>query len=317
MKNNIIQRSKSLFIVLAGVTIIAFLLGLISPGDPAELSLSRSGNYAPTPEQVESRREDMGLNKPVHIQYLNWVKNIAKGDLGRSYSSNEEISEMITRKLPITFKLAIYSISITTILGIGLGIVAAIFRDSYIDSIIKFITNNMLSLPSFWVGLLFILIFSEILGILPTSGNGGWKHMIMPALALSLPTIATITRLMRSAMIQEFGKQYYIAHKAKGISKYSLYIKNIFPNAILPVLTLLGNFMGSILGGSAVIETIFALPGLGSYAIESIYLKDFPYLQAYVLITGFVFVAVTTLVDILSRYINPKIRIGDDRYEDQ
>ncbi len=311
MKKYIIERIKSLFIVLAGITIIAFLLGLISPGDPAELSLSRSGNFNPTPEQIEERREDLGLNKPVYLQYLNWVKGVIRGDLGKSYSNNEPISEMIKRKLPVTFKLATYSIAITSLLGISLGIISAIYKDTVIDILIKFMTNIMLSLPSFWLGLLFILVFSEIMGLLPTSGNGGWRYMIMPAFSLSLITIATTTRVMRSTMIQEMGKQYYLAHKAKGISKYTLYIRNILPNSILPVLTLLANFMGSILGGSAVIETIFALPGLGSYAIESIYLKDFPYLQSYVLITGFIFVLVTTIIDIISIIINPKIRIGD------
>ncbi|NLL81239.1 MAG: ABC transporter permease [Tissierellia bacterium] len=315
MKKYIIERMKSLFIVLVGITIITFLLGLITPGDPAELSLSRGGNYSPTSEQIEQRREEMGLNKPVYIQYLDWIKGVLKGDFGESYSSNESVSEMIRRKLPITVKLALYSIGITSFLGISLGIISAIYKDTLIDGSINLMNNIMLSLPNFWLALLFILFFSEILGWLPTSGNGGWKHMLMPAFSLSLVTIATTARVMRSSMIQEFGKQYYLALKSKGISKFNLYIRNILPNSILPILTLLANFMGSILGGSAVIETIFALPGIGSYAIESIYLKDFPYLQAYVLITGFVFVLVTTLIDIVSIIIDPKIRIGADSYE--
>lgn len=315
MKKYIIERVKSLFIVLVGITIITFFLGLITPGDPAELSLSRGGNFSPTPEQIEQRREEMGLNKPVYLQYLDWLKGVLKGDFGESYSSNEPVAEMIERKLPITVKLAVYSIGITSFLGISLGIISAIYKDTLIDGSINFINNIMLSLPNFWLALLFILLFSEILGWLPTSGDGGWRHMIMPAFALSLVTIATTARVMRSSMIQEFGKQYYLALKSKGISKFNLYIKNILPNSILPILTLLANFMGSILGGSAVIETIFALPGIGSYAIESIYLKDFPYLQAYVLITGFVFVLITSLIDILSIIIDPKIRIGADKDE--
>lgn len=310
MKSHIIERIRSLFIVLIGITIIAFLLGTISPGDPAELSLSGDGNYSPTPEQIEERSQEMGLDKPVYMQYLNWAKQVIQGDLGRSYSSDEPVISMIQRKLPVTFKLSIYSISITSIIGISLGIISAIFKDTFLDGLINFITNIMLSLPNFWLALLFILLFSEILGVLPTSGNGGWQHMIMPSLSLSLVTIATTSRIMRSSMIQEFGKQYYLANKSKGISKMTLYIRNILPNSIFPVLTLLANFMGSILGGSAVVETIFALPGLGSYAVESIYLKDFPYLQAYVLITGFIFVTVTTIVDILVIIIDPKIRIG-------
>lgn len=312
MKSYIIERTKSLFIVLVGITMIAFLLGTISPGDPAELSLSRSGNYSPTPEQIEAKRLEMGLDKPVHIQYFNWAKQVIRGDLGRSYSSNEPIISMFQRKLPVTFKLSMYSISITSIIGISIGVISAIYKDTFLDGIINFITNIMLSLPNFWLALLFILLFSEILGILPTSGNGGVKNMIMPSFSLSLVTIGTTSRVMRSSMIKEFGKPYYLANKSKGISKMTLCIRNVLPNSILPVITLLANFMGSILGGSAVIETIFALPGIGSYAVESIYLKDFPYLQAYVLITGFIFVTITTLIDVIVIMIDPKIRIGAD-----
>lgn len=310
MKSYIIERTKSLFIVLVGITMIAFLLGTISPGDPAELSLSRSGNYSPTPEQIEARRQEMGLDKPIYIQYLNWAKQAVKGDLGRSYSTNEPVISMIQRRLPVTFKLSIYSILITSVIGISIGVVAAICKDTILDGLINFIANIMLSLPNFWLALLFILLFAEILGILPTSGNGGWKHMLMPSFSLSLVTIATTSRVMRSSMLQELGKQYYLAHKSKGISGLTLYIRNILPNSILPVITLLANFMGSILGGSAVIETIFALPGIGSYAVQSVSLKDFPYLQAYVLITGFIFVTITTLIDLIVIMIDPKIRLG-------
>lgn len=316
MKNYIIERLISLFIVLAGITLIAFILGIISPGDPAELSLSRSGNYTPTPEQIEMRREEMGLNKPIHRQYLDWLGQVLKGDLGKSYANNEDIKDIIARRLPITFKLAIYSISFTIVIGISLGVLSAIFKDKWIDNLLKFISNIMLSLPTFWLALLFILFFSEILNILPTSGDGGIKHMIMPALSISFVTIATTIRLMRSSMIQEFGKQYFLAIKSKGVSSFTLFIRNIFPNSILPVITVLANFFGSILGGSAVIETIFALPGIGSYAIESIHLKDLAYLQAYVLITGSIFVLITSLVDILGMLINPQIRIGGVSDED-
>lgn len=310
MNAYIIERIKSLFTVLIGITIIAFLLGTISPGDPAELSLSKRGNYSPTPEQIEARRQEMGLDKPIYIQYLNWAKQAVKGDLGRSYSTNEPVISMIQRRLPVTFKLSIYSILITSVIGISIGVVAAICKDTILDGLINFITNIMLSLPNFWLALLFILLFAEILGILPTSGNGGWKHMLMPSFSLSLVTIATTSRVMRSSMLQELGKQYYLAHKSKGISGLTLYIRNILPNSILPVITLLANFMGSILGGSAVIETIFALPGIGSYAVQSVSLKDFPYLQAYVLITGFIFVTITTLIDLIVIMIDPKIRLG-------
>lgn len=314
MKEYIIEKVKSIFIVLVGISLLSFLLGVVSPGDPAELSLSKYG-YSPTPQEIEVRRVEMGLDKPIHIQYINWVKNVLKGDFGKSFSTKENVTDMIIRKAPVTFKLAIYSIVITSVFGISLGVIAGINKNKPIDNLIKLITNILFSLPTFWLALLFILVFSEKLGILPTSGDGGFKYMIMPAVSLSLITMSTTAMVMRSSMIQEFGKHYYTFAKAKGISKYDLYIKNVLPNAILPVLTILGNFFGSILGGSAVVETIFALSGIGSYAVESVFLKDFPYLQAYVLLTGLAFVLVTSLVDILIILINPKIRLKGDIYE--
>lgn len=168
----------------------------------------------------------------------------------------------------------------------------------------------MLSIPNFWLAILMVLLLAEILRWLPTSGTGGIRYMLMPATVLSCATTAIAARLTRSALLGEFGKQYFLAANAKGISKYRLIVRNALPNAIVPVITLLGNYFGGILGGSVVVETIFALPGVGSYAINAIAMRDYPALQGYVLLTGFLFVAVTLVVDLISLALNPRIRLG-------
>ncbi|WP_032123027.1 ABC transporter permease [Clostridium amazonitimonense] len=310
MYRYILKKVASLIPVLIGISLIAFILGVISPGDPAEMALSQGGMSQPTAEQIESLREEMGLNDPLPVQYLSWMKNALRGDLGVSYVSNEPVGKELRRRLPVTLKLSLYAMAITCSFGILLGIGSAVWRDKLLDNCIKVITNVMLSFPGFWLGILMILLFAETLNWLPTSGTGGVKHMMMPAAVLSCATTATVARLTRSALLAEFGKQYFIAANGKGISKYRLIIRNALPNAIIPVVTLLGNYLGGILGGSVVIETIFALPGVGSYAINAISGRDYPALQGYVLLTGFLYVGISLVVDMINIALNPRIRIG-------
>ncbi len=313
MSRYIRQRIASLIPVLFGITLLAFALGVISPGDPAEIALSRGGMSEPTQEQIMVMREKMGLNEPLPVQYLHWATNALRGDLGISYSTQEPVGEELGRRLPITLQLAGYAVVLACTGGILMGILAAMYKDRGLDHSLMGLTNVMLSFPGFWLALLLILLFAEILGWLPTSGVGGVRHMLMPAAALSCATTATVARLTRSALLGEFGKQYFLAANARGISKYRLIVRNALPNGILPVITLLGNYIGGILGGSVVVETIFALPGVGSYAIEAIYARDYPALQGYVLLTGVLFVTITLMVDLVSLALNPKIRLGGKR----
>lgn len=310
MRSYLSQKALSLVPVLFGITLLAFILGLLSPGDPAEIALNQGGMYAPSEEQIMEMRERMGLLEPLPVQYISWVKNLFQGDLGTSYSSQEAISDELLRRIPVTVKLAFYAMIIACLGGILLGLLAAMHKDRFLDNLIMSFTNILLSFPGFWLALLLILLFSEVLGILPTSGFGGPRHMIMPSLVLSYATTATTARLTRSALIAEFGKHYFLAATARGLSKNQLLVRHALPNAILPVITLLGNYIGGILGGSVIVETIFALPGLGSYAIDAVYARDYPAIQAYVLVTGFIFVGITLLVDLASLLLNPKIRLG-------
>ena len=309
MKQYLIQKLISLLPVLFGISLLAFVLGILTPGNPAELALSQGG-YEPTPEQIAEMEEQMGLDAPYPVQYLRWVGRVLSGDLGTSYSSRNPVGEELMRRLPVTLKLAACSILLTVVFGIALGCTAAAWQGRLPDRVIQALINVQLSFPAFWLALLMILFFAETLGWLPTSGTGGPRYMVMPSLVLSSASMATAARLTRSALLEEFGKQYCTAAMARGIGRWRLVVRNALPNAVVPVIAMLGNSLGGMLGGSIIIESIFARPGIGSYALAAVTNRDYPALQGYVLLTGFIYVLITLLVDTLSMLLNPKVRLG-------
>lgn len=304
------KRLMTVVPVLIGISIIAFLLGLMTPGDPAVMALSRDGVSLTTPQMIQEKRQELGLDKPFAVQYLNWAARALHGDLGTSYSDNTPIGGQLLYRLPVTLTLAGYTMALVCIFGILFGMCSAAFVHKGPDILLQFLTNLMMAFPSFWLAIILIIVFGENLKLLPTNGLGGIRHMILPAVTLSCATIAMSGRLMRSSMLEEFGKQYMLAADAKGITRLRVLFFHGFPNAVLPVITLLGNYLGGILGGSAIIESIFSLPGIGSYALEAIHARDYPVIQGYVLFTGVVYVLVSLLIDLFCAYLNPRIRLG-------
>lgn len=306
-----IYRLTITFPVLLGISMLAFILGILSPGDPAEFALNQNGLEEPTEEQILAMRSELGLDKPAYVRFSGWLLQVFHGDLGTSYITGRDIWDELFLRLPTTVELACFALVIASIFGISLGVLCAVYKDSLFDRIILFLTNIMLSVPSFWLSLIMLLVFSELLKVLPTSGSDSWKHFLMPAFAVSFSTIATLCRFTRSAVLKEFGEQYFVIAKARGLSKNKLLFQYALPNAILPVIALLGNYWAGILGGSVIAESIFAIPGISSMALEAIRYRDYPVLQAYVLVTGWILVLVTLGVDLLMAYFNPKIKVGE------
>lgn len=297
--------------VLVGISMLAFILGLLSPGDPAEFVLSQNGLTVPTEAELAAMREELGLNVPAYTRYWNWLIGLLHGDLGESYVTGRSITKEIMLRLPLTMKLAALSLVLTICVGLSMGVVCAEKEGSKVDSFVKSLTNIMLSIPGFWLALVLILIFSEKLRILPTSGSDGLASFILPSIVLSFATMGTICRFMRGAMLEEFSKQYYLVARVRGLSKMKLLFSYAFPNALIPVIALLGNYFAGVLGGSAIVESIFAIPGMGTMALEAIRMRDYPVLQAYVLVSGWILVLVTLGVDLLIAYLNPKVRFGE------
>ncbi|WP_293545526.1 ABC transporter permease [Phascolarctobacterium sp.] len=294
-----------------GISLLAFILGVLSPGDPAEFVLNQDGLYAPTEEQIAAMRTELGLDKPLWLRYGLWLLGVLQGDLGTSYITGRDIAAEIMQRLPVTLELAVLALIMAGVGGIFLGSVCAVYRGSFFDNFVKSLTNIMLSIPGFWLALVLILVFSEQLRWLPTSGTGSLKYFLLPAFVLAFATLATVCRFMRGALLTEFGRQYFLLAKARGISKVNLLTRYALPNAIIPVIALLGNYFASVLGGSVIAESIFAIPGISSMALEAIRYRDYPVLQAYVLVSGCTLILVMVAVDLLIAYLNPKVKLGE------
>lgn len=263
-----------------------------------------------TAEAVEAKREELGLNDPVPVQYGRWLLGVLRGDLGTSYSDNTSVSGELLRRLPVTLKLTGCSLLLVVVFGITGGIVAAACSGRAADTGFKLLTNLLLSFPSFWLAILLIMIFAENLKVLPTSGMGTWKHWVLPAVTLSGANIAMTQRLMRSSLLTEFGKQYMLAANAKGNQKWYVLFAHAVPNAIIPVITLIGNYVGGILGGSFIIEIFSPFRELEATPFLPSIPEIIPVIQGYVLVTGCTFVLISLAVDLLCAALNPKMRLG-------
>lgn len=306
----ILRRMALALPVLLGATLIAFLLGVAAPGDPAREALSQSGFGEPTLEEIEALRERLGLNRPLPEQYFAWLGNLLRGDLGTSLITARPISTDMLLRLPATLQLAALALTMATLLGIGGGLLMGYFRRRWIDHAGRILTVLILSMPGFWLALLLILVLAEHLRWLPTSGYGTFRHLVLPAFVLATGTMAVLMRLGRAVMIDTMNQPHILTARAKGLSEFSVVVGHALRNTLVPLVTILGSYFGAILGGSVIIEVIFAIPGIGRYAIEAIFRRDYPVIQAYVVMTAAIFVVFNLLTDLLCLWIHPAIRLS-------
>lgn len=306
----IAKRLLVLIPVLLGISIAAFLLGRIAPGNPLEESLARIGVDFPTEEDYAAMSSKLGLDKPLAVQYGVWLGRVLSGDLGNSYINQRNVAKELMQRLPVTLTLSLSALVVSILFGIGFGVLMAANRGRPLDTVLKSISTLLLSIPGFWLALLLIMIFAERLHLLPTSGYGTLKHLILPAIVLASANVGMTSRITRSTILVQLGEQYIVVANAKGLSAKAVMLRHAFRNSLIPIITLIGNYFGGILGGSAIIETIFALPGLGSYVLSAIQNRDYPVIQGYVLVTGATFVIITLCIDLLYVVVNPKIRIA-------
>ncbi|WZL72542.1 ABC transporter permease [Clostridiaceae bacterium 35-E11] len=300
----IVRRLLYLIPVLIGVSFIVFSLLYMTPGDPAKIILGEQADQ----KAVEELREEMGLNESFVVQYVNYVKKIVfNQDMGMSYITKRPVLTEIFTVFPNTVKLAATSIILAIILGNVFGVISAVKQYSVVDSIITVIALLGISMPMFWVGLLMILLFSVQLGWLPASGYDGIEYMIMPAIALGAQSIAVITRMTRSSMLEVIRQDYIRTARAKGQKEYIVIFKHAFNNALIPIITIVGLQFGYLLGGAIITESIFSIPGLGRLMVESIKMRDFPVVQGAVLFIAVCFSVVNLIVDLLYAYVDPRI----------
>ena len=304
MYRYILKRLLMMIPILLGVTFIIFYMTYITPGDPAVMMLGEQA----TTESLEALREEMGLNDPFLLRYFNYVLNVVQGDFGTSYMTRRGVTDEILARFPTTLQLAFYGTILSIIIGIPLGILSATKQYTVFDSSATALGLLAVSIPNFWLGLMLIILLALNLGWLPPSGIATPASWVLPIITLGTGSAALVMRITRSSMLEVIRQDYIRTARAKGQKESVIIWKHALGNALLPVVTAVGLDFGMLLGGAVLTETIYAIPGLGRYMVDSIRMRDFPIIQGGVLFLAFAFSLVNLLVDILYAYIDPRIK---------
>ena len=291
--------------VIWGVVTIVFVLTRALPGDPAETMLSQSGG---SPEAIQQMRVALGLDAPLHEQYVRFWWDLAHGDLGRSLFTNRPVLTTIMEQLPNTVVLAVMAMLVAVICGTGLGVLAAVHQNTWIDTLCMTLAVLGVSMPIFWSGILLITLFSAGLRWLPATGQGSFKHLLMPMFVLGLASSGAIARLIRADMLEVLAADYIVTAKAKGLSLRVTIVRHALRNALIPALTLIGLQFGFLLGGTVVTETVFSRQGIGRLVIDAILWKDFPVVQGTVLFSAIAYTLLNILVDVSYVFVDPRLR---------
>ncbi|MEE9497009.1 MAG: ABC transporter permease [Desulfobacterales bacterium] len=302
----ILRRIISSFFLLLLVSAITFFLLELAPGDPAVMLLGQDA----TEEGIKQLREELGLDKTAITRYFLFLSSLFQGDLGRSFETQRLVSEEIKYAFPATIELAVAGLLIAVMIGIPVGITSAVRQYSLLDKAIRFSVLILVSMPIFWLGLMFILLFSVILKLLPSFGRGDWQHLILPAASLACYSLAIIIRMTRSSMLEVLRNEYITTARSKGIPEFVVIYKHALKNALIPVVTIVGLQFGTLLGGAVLTETVFAWPGLGRLLVQAIFSRDYPLIRAGILLISGCFVLINVLVDILYTYVDPTVDLG-------
>lgn len=307
-KENLGRRLLQIVIVLFGISFFTFGLTYLSPGDPAEIMLTECGNI-PTPELLEQTRAELGLDKPFLVQYGNWLKGVLTGDMGKSYSMKVPVVEKLVSCFFPTLKLALASLLIMILFSIPLGILSAVYHNRWPDYLVRGLTFFGVSVPNFWIGLILLSIFGvQLRWVTVSGGSTDFKSLVLPAVTLAIAMSAKYTRQVRIAVLEELQQDYVTGARMRGISEKKILWKHVLPNATLPLVTLLGLSLGSLLGGTAVVEIIYNWPGLGSMAVKAISSRDYPLVQGYVLWIALLYMGINLLVDLSYERLDPRLK---------
>ena len=311
----IMNRVIELIPVLFIVSVIVFAFIHLLPGDPVAAQI---GDLGTDLEAIERARHDLGLDQPIVVQYVNWVRDVATGDFGRSIMTRQPVSDAIIERFPVTLQLAVFSLLISFAIAFPTGVLSAYRRNSKRDRIATILALTGVAMPSFWLAILMILVFAVQLGWFPPSGYVKFSesplqnlhYMVLPAFSLGVVQAAVVMRQVRSSLLEVLGEDYIRTARAKGLAERKVLLTHALRNALLPVLTVMGLQVGRVLGGSVIVETVFAIPGLGRYSINAIYTHDYPVVQAAVLVTALAVVLSNLVTDLLYAVFDPRIRLG-------
>lgn len=310
MGRYLLGRLAQLLPVLLMISLIVFAIMHVLPGDPAQLMLAGAEGGAVSPERLAELREQMGLNDPLPLQYLRFVGNALRGDLGTSIRFRVPVRSLIFERFASTLWLSLGGLLCSLLIGLPLGVLAAARKSSWIDTLSMLLSYIGVSMPVYWLGLLLILIFAFELDWFPPAGGSGISALILPSLTLGFISAGTLSRLVRSSMVEVLGEDYTRTARAKGLSQRVVLWRHSFRNAMIPVITMMGLQFGSMLAGAVVTETVFSRPGLGRLVVSAILSKDYPLVQGTVLFIAAIYLAVNLLVDISYAWLDPRIRLS-------
>ena len=312
-KKQVGKRFLQIIIVLFGISFFTFGLTYLSPGDPAEIMLTECGNL-PTPELLEQTRHELGLDQPFLVQYGSWLKGVVTGDMGQSYSFKMPVTDKLVSCFWPTLRMSLLALLMMVIISIPLGILAAVYQNKFPDYFVRGITFVGVSVPSFWLGLILLSIFGvQLRWINVAGGSTDFKSMILPALTLALAMSAKYTRQVRATVLEELNKDYVVGARSRGVREKRILYGSVLKASMLTIVTLLALSIGSLLGGTAIVESIFMWDGVGKMAVDAILTRDYPIIQAYVIWMAIIYVVVNLVTDIIYHYLDPRIRIQNEQ----
>ena len=314
MREYVIRRLLLLIPTMIGVTLIVFLMMRFIPGDPVTNMMGEMFSQ----EDADKLRHELGLDQPLILQYLKWLAFLVRGDWGHSLFTNQAVLTEILYRLPVSLELLLLSTIVSLLIALPAGIIAAVRPNSWQDYTAMMTAMAGVSLPEFFLGVLLFLLFALVLGWLPVAGyiplTENWlanlRHMVLPMVTLGLPRAALLTRLVRASLLEVLKMEYVTTARAKGLGDGVVILKHALKNALIPTITVVGLQVGFLIGGAIVVETVFAIPGIGSFGIDAIIKRDYPQVQAFVLVGAFVFVMANLIVDLLYVVIDPRIQYG-------
>lgn len=292
-------------LILVGVASVVFVIMRLIPADPALLIL---GAHA-TPEQTAALRTEMGLDQPLFVQYFKFLSDLVRFDFGESYRLRQPVTSLILQRLPASLELAAVSMLLAVVIGIPMGVIAALRANTITDRVVSFLSLVTQSLPGFWVGIILILIFARELRWLPSGGVGTPAHIVLPAITLGLPFVAILARMTRSSVLEVINENYIQTARAKGLPERTVVFPHAIRNALIPIVTLVGLQFGQLFGGAVIIEVVFAWPGIGRMLIEAIGQRDYEVVQGVIVVIAGGFILINLIVDIFYGYLNPRVRL--------
>lgn len=308
----IIKRLLQIIPMLLIVTVFAFILSNLSSGDVAEIAIRKEGGII-TEQTVAAMREELGLNKPIPMQYLDWLGRAIRFDFGTSFISKKPVIEEVLSRFPNTLYLALIATAMAMAIAIPIAMLSAKWKGSILDHGLRVLTTGAATLPNFWMGLMLLYAFGVSMGIVPVIAGSSIGNIFLPAFTLSISYAAIYTRMLRSNLIEVMQSHYIKAARAKGLGQWGAMVKHGLKNAVLPCVTLVATNFGSMLSGAYAVEMIFSWNGIGKYAIESVKAKDFPVIQCYLIAVALSYILVNLIVDVLYAYIDPKIKLEGGR----